>query len=62
MWHASSASGAGGDVLALVRVERAQQADGERARRAEPGAGGDVGELTISMAGSDSDAARAPPG
>ncbi len=33
-----------GDVLALPRVERAEQPDRERARRAEAGAGGDVRE------------------
>ena len=42
--HASSASCAGADVLALPRVERAQEADRERARRSQPRPRGDVRE------------------
>ena len=44
MWHASSARTHWRHVLALVRVERPEQADGERRGRAEAGPGGDVGE------------------
>ena len=55
MWHASSASSTFDAMLVLVRVERLQHADRERARRTEPGAGGDVGHRRDLDAGAITD-------